>query len=272
MAKEVRGFVRRVFKRPGTGRNGKPYILYSFKLATPEGQEDPTWYQLGFNAPNVKEDWDEAQGKYTDGGSYVKFSAETAPDGKSAKVPEDSLKRLKNPPARQPVQAPQGGQGGGYRGKGGGGPKEKDSKLFGKIGGYNTEDDVRRMSYASARGDAIAAIKVLLENDGLAITGAKTKAGQAKRFSEIVAAIDKLTVKFFFDNASGRQLELVADTLVTKPSATPLPEDAEGEDSVEDEDVDADESEEDEESEDTSDDDSDADEEIEDDEEVEDDE
>jgi hypothetical protein len=267
LSKEVRGFVRRVFVKDGTGRNGKPYQLFSFKIATPEGKEDPTWYQLGFTAPNVKADFDQAANKYTDGGSYVKFSGEPAADGKSFKVDETSIKRLKNPPARQAVQAPAGGGKGGK--SGGGGPKEKDSALFGKIGGYNTEDDVRRMSYSSARGDAVAVVELLLANDGLAITGAKTKAGQAKRFDEIVAAIDKLTIKYFFDNASGRQLTLVADTLVKTPTAAALPDDNEDETDVEDTESEADESEEDADEEDTSSDDSDSDEEIEDDEEVE---
>lgn len=124
---EFRGFVRRVFAKPGTGRNGKPYTLYSFKMATPEGQELPQWFQLGFNEPNVKADWDGE--KYGNGGSYVKFDGEANGD-KAVKVDESSLKRLKNPPARQAVQAPQGGGGGkgGYGNRGGGGKAKEPTK------------------------------------------------------------------------------------------------------------------------------------------------
>jgi hypothetical protein len=53
---------------------------------------------------------------------------------------------------------------------------------------------------------------------------AKGKAGTAARFEEITSAIDKLTVQFFYDNASGRLLDEVADREPMKEPA-PLPDD-----------------------------------------------
>ncbi len=96
-------------------------------------------------------------------------------------------------------------------GDGGGGAKVKTSELFGEIGGYNTEDDIRRMSYAAAREDAVETVKMLLENNGLKLVTADSKAGFATRFDVITSAIDKLTVEYFFDAATGRKLDTVAD-------------------------------------------------------------
>lgn len=82
---------------------------------------------------------------------------------------------------------------------------------------------------------ALRAISVLLEHDGLPLTKASNKAGEAKRFDEIVAAIDKLTVKYYRDAETGRLLETVADMGVVDTSADgPIPDAAPSETSNED--------------------------------------
>lgn len=198
-------FVEKINSKSGTNRNGKPYTLYSMKLADKDGNELPGWYQLGFDKPVCKE------------GDYVKLEA--TPKGNNFDVVKGTVQVSKNPPAKAPTQRSSGGGGGGTP------AKTKTSDLFGEIGGYNTEDDIRRMSYSAARHDAVAAVAALLQFDALPMSAAKSKAGQADRFESVTAAIDKLTVQFFFDAATGRKLETVADNAPDTGFDAPLPED-----------------------------------------------
>lgn len=197
MAEQKKGFVKRTFKKEGTSSKGDWYA-YSFKIEDTDGNEDSFFYQLGFNKPlgPIKE------------GVYLEFDAEPK-DDRAMTVVEGSGKLPKNPPARKASSKSSGGGGGG---RGRGGPQTKTSELFGEIGGYNTEDDIRRMSYSAARDAAVQLVVALLANDALPMSAAKNKGGQAKRFDEILAQADKLTVEFFYDSATGRKLDTVADS------------------------------------------------------------
>jgi len=188
------GFITGYHEKSGTGSTGKPYTLYSFQLVDKDGGKLPGYYQCGFNKPACKD------------GDYVKL--EVTAKGNNWEVVKDSIKTSKNPPA-MPTLAPteKKSGGGGY----GGGAKTTKSDLFGDIGGYNTEDDIRRMSYSAARSTAVDVVALLLDNDALKLVKADTKAGAASRFDLITAAVDKLTVEYFYDSATGRKLESVAD-------------------------------------------------------------
>lgn len=189
----------------------KPYTLYSMRVADKDGNEIDSWFQCGFSAPSCQE------------GDYIKFDAEPAtrgnPNNHDVKV--DSIQVSKNPPAN-PAAKSGGGTPGGTSAPSRAAPKT--SELFGEIGGYNTEDDIRRMSYSAARDHALAAVALLLENDGLAMPAAKSKAGQTARFDTILAAVDKLTVEYFYDSATGRKLESVDDSFVEPEGDGPLPD------------------------------------------------
>lgn len=211
----VQGFVEKLFERSGTNARGQ-WTAYSIRLQRVSGEVDPRYYQFGFKRPGFNE------------GDFVEFEAEIK-DDKAATFIEGSGKKPKNPPARPEKPAQSGGQGGGYnKGKGGGGGYKPRppvvSKLFGQIGGNNTEDDIRRMAYSNARSAALEAVALLLENDALPMSTAKTKDGVAKRFEEITAMIDKLTVEYFYDGASGRKLASVADAGSKETRVTPLPD------------------------------------------------
>lgn len=216
---QVTGFVTYINEKKGQSSRG-PWTAYSFKIADEAGNEDPRWYQYGFSAPPFKDD------KQTDGsGSYLTFEAEVK-DDKVAKFIEGTGKIVNNPPARQmPEKKASGGGGGGRRG-GGGGPKVKQSDLFGEIGGYNTEDDVRRISMSHAEEMAIRTVDMLLRHDGLPLTKTKSKANEAVRYEEITNAIDKFTILYFNNVRTGRLLDTVADAGEEVVKVAPLPADA----------------------------------------------
>lgn len=212
MSQEFKGFVARINKKEGRGKKG-PWTLYSAKLEKEDGTEYDEWLSLGFDAPKFKE------------GDYVKLTAEKDDRG-YLKVSD--AKVSKNPPAR----AKKGGSSGGASGSTGGG---------GDFNRQTNPEDAKRMTYANARTAAIELTDLLLRQEALPITGAKTKAAEAKRFDEIVAAVDKLTVKFFNDGISLRLLETVADTVPdTKPDGElpPKTDKPEGDENGNDEDAD----------------------------------
>ena len=200
------GFVEKLNTKSGQSARG-PWTLYSLRLQDKSGEMLPGWYSCGFTAPACKE------------GDYVKLDATAK--GDNWEVVDGSIKVSKNPPAKP--AAPQGG-GGARKGSYGGGAKTTTSALFGDIGGYNTEDDIRRMSYSAARSTAVDVVALLLEAGAIPLVKATAKAGKAKNFDLVTAAVDKLTVEYFFDAASGRKLETVADTEVDTAGDGELPD------------------------------------------------
>jgi hypothetical protein len=199
------GFVVKINYKKGKSKKPphKPYTLYSMRLADKGGEEIDAWFQCGFDKPDCQE------------GDYVKVTVEARDDGN---YDVKGVAVSKNPPAN-----PNAGKSSG--GGSGGGAKQKESELFGSIGGYNTEDDIRRMSWSVARDHAIEVVSLLLEHGGLKLVKADSKAGVTSRFETITEAVDKLTVEFYFDGATGRKLETVADSFEGSPEGDgPLPD------------------------------------------------
>jgi hypothetical protein len=134
-------------------------------------------------------------------GDYVKITTEQ--DGKYLRVTE--TKRLKNAPARSNKAAP--------------------SASGGHVSSTQTS-----IHYQSARKDAIEALALLIEASALPLTKDTAKAGQAKRYEEVMALIDKLTVRFFHDAETHRLLTTVVDEGAVEADAGSLPEDSDDED------------------------------------------
>ncbi len=195
MAEVMTGTVVKIFTNDGVNKRGK-WFAKSFKLAQ-DGIENNYFFQMGFNVSVSFEE-----------GDTIEFQA-TPKDDRAMTVVEGSVKTVSAsapaaPAAPTAAAAPSAHAAPARK-------SAKTSELFGEIGGYFTEDDIRRISYANCRGDAINTVRLLLEHDGLPISEAKGKAGQPKRFEAITAAVDKLTVEYYFDSGSGRKLDSVAD-------------------------------------------------------------
>lgn len=195
------GFVAKIGHKSGNGKRG-PWNLYSVKLEKEDGSEHP-WISLGFrdDPPPFKE------------GEYITVEANPNDRGDLAYV-EGSGKKPKNPPARAAKQSSSRGSGassgnGGFRkgGNGGGGYKADGTGISNRT----NPEDAKRMSYANARSSAIEVIGLLIANKALPLSAGTAKAGEAKRFDEVLKAIDKLTVEYYNDGMSLRKLETVAD-------------------------------------------------------------
>jgi hypothetical protein len=207
VSNKYRGFVAKLGTKTGEGKRG-PWTLYSVKIEKEDGSEYPDWVSLGFDEPSCKE------------GDFVVLEA--SDDNGRQKLVPGTLKRVKNGPARkQKAAAP--ASGGAKKWGGGGG------------GGYKADPDKdRRITFMNCRTAAVEFIALLEKLDALPISAAATKAGKAKREEEIVAILDKYTVRFFGDTVSVplRVLENVQDIGIVeqkKPDGK-LPDEDEGDD------------------------------------------
>lgn len=208
MSQEYKGFVAKIGEKQGKGKNGRPWTVYSCRVEQADGTEYPDWFSLGFEAPKFKQ------------GDYVKFTAAKNERGYLA-VDEGSVQVAKNPPARA-------------------GKRDEGAKVGGGSSHGNSDfnrqtnpEDAKRMSWANARGHAVELLGLMSELDALTLSSGTGAAAKVKRHEEVLAIVDKLTVKFYNDSITLRLLETVADTAVdTKPDGElPSKDDEKGDDS-----------------------------------------
>lgn len=192
MSQVIKGFIAKINMKTGRGKRGV-WNLYSAKMELEDGTEFDKWVSFGFDKPAVKE------------GDYVKLTVE---ENEQGYLNVTEVKALKNAPARK--GAAKGGQ-------------AAASGAGANVGSAATTQ--QSIHYQSARKDALEALNLLLVQDALPLSVAKTAAGKAKRYEEILALIDKLTVQFFFDAETHRLLKTVADAGATVADAGSLPED-----------------------------------------------
>lgn len=191
MSNVYTGFVATISEKSGNGKRGR-WTLYSAKIEKEDGTEYDDWISFGFDKPSLKK------------GDYVIIT--TNPDDRGyQKVAH--VEFPKNPPSKGSKAAPAGAS----------------ANVAAPSGGKE-----RSIHYQSARKDAIEMINVLVSMDALPITSAKTKAGEAKRYEELMELVDKLTVRYFNDTESQRILETVADEGIVEHTVGKLPEDSDG--------------------------------------------
>jgi hypothetical protein len=196
----MRGHVVKINSQDGISqRSGKPYTRWSF-ITKDESDNESGWVTYGFEKPPFVE------------GDLIEY--EVAVNGRFKNFVAGSGKIIEKPSA--PISAPRdttkSGSSAGARPPG---------------GKSDYEDRQQQIVLQHSQEMAIQTVATLLSNDSLPTTGAKTKAGEARRFEEIMAAIDKLTVKFYNDVVTGRLLSTVADMGVVdiKPDGQIPPDD-----------------------------------------------
>jgi hypothetical protein len=219
MAK-FQGFVNKLTSRDGTKKNGGKWTLYSFVVELEDGSESP-WVSFGFEKPPFVE------------GDFIAFETDEK-DGRHD-YKKGSGSKPANPPERNKARTSNAGAGGTGNAKG--------SKAEPSGTAAPAADRQTSIVMQHSQEMAISAAGVLLAHNALPMSGAASKAGEAKRFSEITAMIDKLTVKFYNDAATGRLLETVADTVIDTAPDAPLPaskkKEAAGKDPTVDDDLDS---------------------------------
>ena len=180
------GTLRRLSTKTGVGRRG-PWTLYSGKVEKPDGTEYEKWISFGFEKPAVEE------GKF--------YSIEAEEDAKGF-IKSTKITAVDPPKAAHTKEAKQG--------------------TVEWINPESVQDSIR---YQSSRKDAIEFVKLAVGLDALPMLKTAGKAGEAKRFVELQALVDKLTIQFFFDVGTLRLLESVEDAgnVESEESQDPTP-------------------------------------------------
>ena len=148
-----------------------PWTAYSGKMEKADGTEYQEWISFGFDKPNVQE------------GGYYKITTD-----KDAK----GYEKVSKIEAAEP-------------------PKKAHQAATQAVRGTPTSSTQEFIHYQSARSNALAFVELAVKLDALPLIQTKGKAGEAKRFDEIQALVDKLTVQFFYDTNTLRLLSSVED-------------------------------------------------------------
>lgn len=191
---QIEGVVKKISTKTGKGRGGKAWTLYSFVLGLDDGSESE-WITFGFDKEPPFEEGDRVNvGAESDKNGYLKYKegsgriVSTKPVGSGAATG-----------VSEPQPAARAGT------EGAAAPSAISPRAV-------AEDTRQRQIVAQHSQEmAIGIVGLLLQHNGLPVTGAQTKAGEAKRFEEIVAAVDKFTIKFHNDVVTGRLNATVAD-------------------------------------------------------------
>lgn len=196
MASKFAGFVARISKKDSKPGAKRAWTLYSFKAEKEDGNEYEQWFGFGFEEPPFKE------------GDYITFEAEQK-DGYWNYV-KGSGNKPKNPPARNQAKPARASV-----------PDKAAEDKPAASGADRQTQIVMQHSQEMA----LALVGLLLTHDALPVSSAKTKSGEAKRYEEIVAFVNKETVRLYNDVVTARLLETVVDSGVidVKPDAA-LPE------------------------------------------------
>lgn len=202
------GRVAKIYANPFTSKKtGKPGTAYKLVIASETGQEFPG--VGGFFDPPACEVGDSVSVSATENNGYynvvkgsLKVTAKAAPI--QVQVPHSAAAGTSVTYAGPVVGAPRTG--------------------------YKTNpEDAKRITYQASLSRAIETVVALLANKALPISAAASKAAESDRFDTVLAAIDKLTVRYFNDAMTLRRLETVADETPDTAADGPLPGGAESE-------------------------------------------
>lgn len=195
--RKVKGRVAKVYVKTGVKKDGTPWSLYSVKV-------DDDWYGLGFldEPPAFAEN------------DVVEFSAREDERNKGRYVAVDPVVVIAAPvpAASAPEKA---------------GPSSRPAACAEEENAAPATMPwkERRIVWQHSQEIAVRTAVALLDHKALPVSVADSKAGAGKRFEEIVAAIDKLTVKFYNDANTLRLLQTVNDfAVVDKSPDGPIPE------------------------------------------------
>lgn len=169
------GYVKKISVKSGKSPKGKAWTKYSGIILEENGAESG-WLSFGFDAPPFTE------------GDYAEVTANEGQYG----LEVTAAKKL-----TAPQKAPQV-------------PAQSSAPANAAKSAHVDRND--SIVYQSSRKDALTLVALLLEHDALPMTGAATKAAVAKRYEEIKAFVDKLTVEFFHDVGSLRVIQQVVDS------------------------------------------------------------
>jgi hypothetical protein len=197
-------------KREVAGRNG-PITAYSAKIVKPDGEEYDEWVGFGFKKPTCAK------------GDSVKIAAKK--ENGFWKAVDVEVTAEGDGEAGEPEQEEQESGDSGSKGKSGSSVQAVSSSSKEPASGLKD----KRIGYQNSRTAALELTSLLLQHKAVPLAATAGKAGDAKRFEEVMALVDKLTVKLFNDLSTFRLLADVEDAYEAPAKAEKTTGDFDGE-------------------------------------------
>lgn len=192
------GKLKKLSTKTGTGKRGK-WALYSGKVEQANGDEYEEWISFGFEKPETD------AGEEVEEGNYYEIEAEEDDRGY---MKANSIVEIEKPRGKSSSKTSSKSSG------------KKTVEKEDSCSSYSTQNYIH---YQSARSNALTLVELATKLDALPMIETKGKAGQAKRYAELTALVDKLTVQFYNDTNSLRLLETIDDA-----GAEPVTKDDDG--------------------------------------------
>lgn len=211
--KTFTGTIIKLNTRKVDGRNG-PITAYSAKIAKPDGEEYDEWVGFGFKRPECGEGDEVVITAKKEGGFWKAVDVEVtkeAPQGgdedsASGEAGSGKTSASSAPPASSSTPATPATQ---------------------KVSSWKPKDpaETKAIHYQNSRSAALELVGLLIKTDALPVAATAGKAGKAKRFEEITALVNKLTVVLFNDLTTYRLLADVEDSYRKPRAGEGLPPD-----------------------------------------------
>jgi hypothetical protein len=181
--KTFTGELVRLNSREVQGRNG-PVTAYSGKICKPDGEEYEEWVGFGFKKPACRQGDSVVISAKKENGFWKTVDVEVTE--KAGEPDSASGDNGSSRPAKESVQAAS--------------PSKNGSR--------QTQQNIH---YQNSRSAALELTGLLLLNKAVPLSATVGKSGEAKRFAEITALVDKLTVSYFHDLETFRLINDIED-------------------------------------------------------------
>lgn len=195
-SKTFTGELTFLFKKKVDGRSG-PITAYSGKITKPDGEEYEDWVSFGFKKPECEQ------------GDHVEILTVKEKGFWQAKDVTITQKGDQGEEDDQPTPDKDSGSGksGTRASHASSGRQASPSSST----GTKSTATSKQIHYQNSRTAALGLADLLLKHKAVPLTAAATKSGEAARFEEVTALVDKLTVKLFHDLETFRLVNDIED-------------------------------------------------------------
>lgn len=191
-----------MLKKKVDGRNG-PITAYSAKITKPDGEEYEEWVGFGFKKPECEQ------------GDHVVITAKQE-KGFWKAVDVEVTQKAEESEEQTPDSDSESGKSG-TKGRSVQSARPESSTST----GTKSTATSKQIHYQNSRTAALALADLLLKHKAAPLSAKAGKGGEAERFEEVTALVDKLTVKLFHDLETFRLVKDIEDVYEAPPAAEP---------------------------------------------------
>lgn len=196
-SKTFTGELTFLFKKKVDGRSG-PITAYSGKITKPDGEEYEDWVSFGFKKPECE------QGDHVE---ILTVKEKGFWQAKDVTITQKGDQGEDDPSEETPAKDSGSGKSGTRASHASSGRQASPSSST----GTKSTATSKQIHYQNSRTAALGLADLLLKHKAVPLTAAATKSGEAARFEEVTALVDKLTVKLYHDLETFRLVNDIED-------------------------------------------------------------